>query len=76
MARTKRALGQTKTKVRQAGPDTAAPPVKNDPLIEGYIADLEKEYGKYRLPAEELRKRITAAMGDQSLSAMVIANRG
>lgn len=61
--------------VKKATKPTQMKPVKHDPATEAYIADLERRYGKYRLPLEELRKRVDAAMGDRMLSDVVIEDR-
>lgn len=49
--------------------------VNHTPAIETYIAEVNKKYGKHRLPLEEARMIIDAAMGDRLLSDAVIEDR-
>ncbi len=54
---------------------TKANPLTHDPVIREYLERLHARYGKYALPAEEVRKIVDESMGDKSLTQVLFEMR-
>lgn len=65
----------SRARAKAAAVAEAKPDFKADTVVAGYLADLEADFGRYLVSAEETRNLVDRDMGDVTLTELLYRAR-